>query len=1325
MAGEILTAGFKIVGDAKGGVKAVRDVRKELDKMSEGAAMAARKTALVTKRLVQFGAAGVAAAAAAGGVIVARNLEIIDSLAKTSDKLGITTEALAGFQLAAELTGASSDTLTRAMRDMGKRVSEAAQGTGEAGLALRELGLDAKELTRLSLDEQFRTLSDAISNAGSKATQLRLADKLMGEGGANLLNTLALGREGLAGISAEAERMGLTISREAAAGVEALNDNFTRIQGFADGFGRQLTAGLVNPFNVLATRLVETQNEFIDFGNTSKTVSEFASNAIVKVLEVLQGVKIGFMALKVAAGNFATGFAYAFEVVPLKAFNALKELISDFVTKSLGAVLRKLQEVAEWFAKFDPSGVAKDAAKSLRGATKALEEFKVEKASEENTLARALAEQTAQAYAELIDEIEKLETIAPQFAADLKKIAAANQKLAETATAAAAAGEDNAESSVKQQDKFTQVRDALIFESEQLKRNSREQFINAQVRKLGADAIPKQIEKIKELAGALFDEKEARKFNKTLAEGFGGAFDALMTGGENVFDKLEDSFKSTLARMANEVLTGPLMKSLEGIFSGDKGIGGLFDGIATTGLKGAIGGFGIGQAVTGLTGGNQKNAAIGAAIGSVIPGVGTLIGSAVGGALGGLFGRDKPKKPKFQLASNIAGGINFKGRELGFEGGIFESGAFGTVGFESGATRKINSDQLREMAGAITAVDDAINQFIGADTQLRIRNALTTFTGTSSKNTTESGFFGAFRERLDIIDDEISGAFGKALKQISETSDSLEEFGQRLDAVKQLGPLLNKLFGLNELGTDTLSESVGGPERLKSLLDSYLENFVDFDVALEKQIGALSQDLGRQLNKLGINSAAEVISQIEKAQSGQAVANLGALLEAAEVYGKMIELEKQLAEARKETAKNTDELNKINASNARELISLNLTGVARDLHRLQLEFDAAAREAIEASDSVGDSFVSLGLLAAVHMKKRENIIREAEQAITAEFEAIAAAINGVREGIAAAIVGVNRSAGGFDEVGHQKGIIQSIIDQFVSTDDINRRIDLVSQGKDAVVARYQAELSALDEVQQKQKSLYESQLAAIKGLKEAADSFLLSDVSPLTSGQRFGAAQSQFSALLSAARGGDVDALGGLGGAAQALLSEGKDRFSTSSQTFADLFAQVQADLRSFGITAAGGLDEVAYKREVKALQEKAVSELQFLQQVLNDLETAASNDNDRRIAELQTMLISNDNARTDRTVAAIDNLSSAISGQQVTTPVTAATAQPYDISSYIADIGPYGYGATQTLPSGQNIIMTALGPVVQEISYMTRRLEDQTDAVNRAISTMSRTGTS
>ena len=231
---------------------------------ARGATSALRST-VNPARMLQ---AGLTALAGAGlGAMVKQSMNSIDALAKTSDKLGITTEKLAGLRHAAELTGAGQTALDKGLQRMTTRIGQAAQATGVAQAALRELGLSAQELNQMSPDEQFRRIADAMGAIAGQNDRVRLGFKLFGGEYSSLLNTLDLGTEGLDRMQTEAEQLGLAISRTDAAKIEEAKDAATRAQTAFRGVTTELTIALAPAIETAANELVSLVQAGRDWGS--------------------------------------------------------------------------------------------------------------------------------------------------------------------------------------------------------------------------------------------------------------------------------------------------------------------------------------------------------------------------------------------------------------------------------------------------------------------------------------------------------------------------------------------------------------------------------------------------------------------------------------------------------------------------------------------------------------------------------------------------------------------------------------------------------------------------------------------------------------------------------------------------------------------------------------------------------------------------------------------------------------------------------------------------------------------------------------------------
>jgi hypothetical protein len=202
----------------------------------------------VTKSIRAFSSIGLGIG---GGLSIAgfaasikESSERIDQLAKTSQKLGISTQALAGLQVAADRTGVEVRKLETGLQRMVRRVAEAAQGTGEARNAIAELGLDAKRLNALSPDQQFQEIATAMQGISQQSDKVRLAFKLFDAEGVDLLRTLSVGATGLEDFRKEAEKLGLAVSADEAAKVEKFNDAISALRQSFQGLSSRILISL-------------------------------------------------------------------------------------------------------------------------------------------------------------------------------------------------------------------------------------------------------------------------------------------------------------------------------------------------------------------------------------------------------------------------------------------------------------------------------------------------------------------------------------------------------------------------------------------------------------------------------------------------------------------------------------------------------------------------------------------------------------------------------------------------------------------------------------------------------------------------------------------------------------------------------------------------------------------------------------------------------------------------------------------------------------------------------------------------------------------------
>lgn len=247
-----------------------------------------------TKMVGAFGLAMTTAAAVGVTAIVKNTLSAVDTLAKTSNKLGVTTERLSGLRYAAEQTGISVQTMDMALQRMVRRVAEAAQGTGEAKAALKELGVSARRLNDLSPDEQFLRIAAAMSGVKTQADRVRLGFKLFDSEGVALVNTLAIGEKGLRAMFQELRDLGGEVSSFDAARIEDANDAFNRMRKVMQGAAITITSELAPLIEGISNRLIQAGKDSGGFKNTIIDSMEAVAVAVTSVTYIIERMAAGF-----------------------------------------------------------------------------------------------------------------------------------------------------------------------------------------------------------------------------------------------------------------------------------------------------------------------------------------------------------------------------------------------------------------------------------------------------------------------------------------------------------------------------------------------------------------------------------------------------------------------------------------------------------------------------------------------------------------------------------------------------------------------------------------------------------------------------------------------------------------------------------------------------------------------------------------------------------------------------------------------------------------------------------------------------------------------
>ena len=190
---------------------------------------------------LQTAVVGVIGSAALGGLVKSL-ADVADRLGKTSARLGISTEDLQKFRFAAEQSGIEVSTFDTALQRFTRRSAEAAEGTGVAKEAFKELGISLKnnDGTLKSNTQLLKEVADAFKGTQSQADRVRLAFKLFDTEGVKMVNLLQQGSGAINAFGDQLESVNGVITDKSISAAEQFNDRLNIMANSAKSFAARL-----------------------------------------------------------------------------------------------------------------------------------------------------------------------------------------------------------------------------------------------------------------------------------------------------------------------------------------------------------------------------------------------------------------------------------------------------------------------------------------------------------------------------------------------------------------------------------------------------------------------------------------------------------------------------------------------------------------------------------------------------------------------------------------------------------------------------------------------------------------------------------------------------------------------------------------------------------------------------------------------------------------------------------------------------------------------------------------------------------------------------
>jgi len=547
--------------------------------------------------------------------------------------------------------------------------------------------------------------------------------------------------------------------------------------------------------------------------------------------------------------------------------------------------------------------------------------------------------------------------------------------------------------------------------------------------------------------------------------------------------------------------------------------------------------------------------------------------------------------------------------------------AWGLIKKKSHATEfsDLDNELISEFSKIFLHINDSITgavDVLGFDLERSLDNYIINLPHLSLKDLSgeevEKELNAVFSSQSDLMVKWLVPAMSQYQKMGEGLYETLIRVAQEQAIVNaQLNTLGIQISALGDVTAETriavsqsLIELMGGIEEFRDLTSEYFDGFysdAEKFANLSGNVNSAFSDLGLSLpdSAAGIRGIVDAID-LTTDSGRQLFSTLMQLVPSLREYYDIIERREEFE-----------------ANIRDELASLDMSAFEQSLLDLQGWYN----EQIRIAESVGAETVFIERLYA---RKRVDAI-ESEmtrlndehtrslEGLNNQYQQVYSAIANASRGISDAILSIRRQSGGWNEVSYQQSQISSLKGQ-IGVGSTSDQISAIQQMQQAITARYNAEIARNKQLSDAAQQRYQAELAAVNAIRSAAqqllnaaDSMLISNLSPELLGTRMGEVKKQFDGLAAAAGKGDASAMQQLQSVGGSYLDIAKEFYAQGSTEYAAIFNQIHSTYRSIGASAPeeprAPATTVAYQNSDTYLQQSALRELEALQKKLEELQ--------------------------------------------------------------------------------------------------------------------------
>jgi len=167
------------------------------------------------------------------------------SLKDLAQQTGMSEAALGAFRGVAGLSETSIETVASATNKLSKGLIANSEDGKMAGSALKAMGLEFGEFTKLNPDERMIAVANAMSGYADGADKSAAAQALFGKSGAELIPFLSDLAEKSGAITAKLTDQEVALRANQAAMADAFGDNLTEIKKNGESWKKELSLGIL------------------------------------------------------------------------------------------------------------------------------------------------------------------------------------------------------------------------------------------------------------------------------------------------------------------------------------------------------------------------------------------------------------------------------------------------------------------------------------------------------------------------------------------------------------------------------------------------------------------------------------------------------------------------------------------------------------------------------------------------------------------------------------------------------------------------------------------------------------------------------------------------------------------------------------------------------------------------------------------------------------------------------------------------------------------------------------------------------------------------